>query len=69
MKLDTEWALGNLAVILNILSIFLIIITALIGFDNGNPRVDIVWYLAGVYIVTIVFLFSRWVDKFNYLED
>tara|TARA_R110000744_G_scaffold170264_2_gene288407 strand:- start:11381 stop:11599 length:219 start_codon:yes stop_codon:yes gene_type:complete len=68
IKLSTEWQLGNLAMILNILSVLLIIMTALIGFEEGTPINSIFCWLIGVYSVTIVVLFHYWADKFNYIE-
>ena len=49
IKLSTEWQLGNLAMILNILSVLLIIMTALIGFEEGTP---IIVYFVGLLVCT-----------------
>jgi hypothetical protein len=69
MKVDTEWRLGVLAFICNVLACTVIIFTMLIGVTVGDINTDVVWCLFAVYLVTLITLFHFWVDKFNYIED
>jgi hypothetical protein len=68
MKIGTEWRLGYLAVVLNILSCFLCLITLLTGFEGKEVGMSVVWFFSGVYLVTLTALFLFWVDKLNYIR-
>lgn len=69
LKIDTEWQLGTLAFIVNIISIMFIILTALIGFKVEEPRVDIIGWCLPFYVGSLITLLILWVDKFKYIED
>ena len=69
MKVDTEWRLGVLAFVCNVLACTMAIFTVLIGVAMGDINFKVVWCLSVVYLVTLIVLFHFWVDKFNYIED
>lgn len=69
MKVDTEWQIGVLAVICNVIACTLLLITILIGIDVGHINMSVVYGLFVVYLITLIILFHFWVDKFNYIED
>ena len=69
MKVDTEWRIGVLAFICNVLACATMIFTMLFGITIGYINTNTIWCLFAVYLVTLVFLFHFWVDKFDYIED
>jgi hypothetical protein len=69
MKVYTEWRVGVLAFIFNVLACVAALFTMLIGFEVGVIRFDLVWWFSAIYLVSLVLLFYLWVDKFNYIED
>ena len=69
MKVNTEWGLGVLAFVCNVIAGTFIIFTMLFGITINDINLDIIWCLFGVYLVSLTLLFWLWVDKFNYIED
>tara|TARA_R110002020_G_scaffold471097_1_gene697534 strand:- start:1797 stop:2006 length:210 start_codon:yes stop_codon:yes gene_type:complete len=69
MKVDTEWRVGVLAFICNVLACTGIMLTVFIGLSLGSINIKVIWCLSSVYLITLIVLFHFWVDKFNYIED
>lgn len=69
MKLQTEWKLGNLALVINMFCVMLWAILVIIPIHDYVNYPLLVGLLVLMYSISIMFIFNCWVDKFKYLED